>query len=72
MGCLLGIGAYERDVVVVTKMGAYIYGVLIFYGCLSSQFYSIMNSKNVFDMIVVKISEKFSERVALTSSASCW
>ena len=28
------MGAYKRDVVVVIKMGAYIHGVLIFYGCL--------------------------------------
>ena len=63
------MGAYKQDVVVVTKMGAYIHGVLIFYGCLLSQFYSIIKSKNVF---VVKISEKFSERVALTFSESCW
>ena len=66
------MGAYKRDVVVITKMGAYTHGVLIFYGCLLSQFYGIIKSKNVFDMIAVKISEKFSERVALTSSESCW
>ena len=28
------MGAYEHDVVVVIKMGAYIHGVLILYGCL--------------------------------------
>ena len=32
--------AYRRDVVVVIKMGAYIYGVLILCGCLLSRFYS--------------------------------
>ena len=30
--------AYKHDVVVVIKMGAYIHGVLIFYGCLLSGF----------------------------------
>ena len=35
------MGAYKRDVVVVIKMGAYIHGVLIFYGCLLSRFYGI-------------------------------
>ena len=36
------MGAYKHDVVVVIKMGAYIHGVLIFYGFLLSQFYSIV------------------------------
>ena len=35
------MGAYKRDVVVITKMGAYIHGVHIFYGCLLSRFYGI-------------------------------
>ena len=34
------VGAYKRDVVVVIKMGAYVHGVLIFYGCLLSRFHS--------------------------------
>ena len=38
VGCL---GAYKRDVVVIIKMGAYIYGVLILCGCLLSRFYSM-------------------------------
>ena len=33
------MGAYKCDVVVVIKMGAYIHGVLIFYGCLLPRFY---------------------------------
>ena len=32
------MGAYEHDVVVVMKKGAYVHGVLIFYGCLLSHF----------------------------------
>ena len=32
------MGAYKRNVAVVIKMGAYIHGVLIFYGCLLSHF----------------------------------
>ena len=35
------MGAYKRNVVVVIKMGAYIYGVLILCGCLLSQFYGM-------------------------------
>ena len=35
------MGAYKRDVVVVTKIGAYIHRVLILCGCLLSQFYGI-------------------------------
>ena len=46
-GAYFCMGAYKRDVVVVIKMdvvvvikmGAYIHGVLIFYGCLLSRFY---------------------------------
>ena len=36
MGANFCMDAYKRDVVVVIKMGAYIYGVLIFSGCLLS------------------------------------
>ena len=47
------MGAYEHNVVVVIKMGAYIHGVLILRGCLLSQFYSIrfshINSKHILD-----------------------
>ena len=39
VGCLFCMGAYKCDAVVVIKMGAYIHGVLIFYGCLLPQFY---------------------------------
>ena len=35
------MGACKRDVVIVIKMGAYVHGVLIFYGCLLSRFYGI-------------------------------
>ena len=35
------MGAYKRNAVVVIKMGAYIHGVLIYYGCLLSFFYGI-------------------------------
>ena len=35
-GAYFCMGAYKRDVVVVIKMGAYIHGVLILCGCLSS------------------------------------
>ena len=51
-GCLFSWGTYvrayfcmgtyrKRDVVAVVKMGAYIHGVLIFYGCLLSRFYGM-------------------------------
>ena len=33
------MGAYKLDVLVVIKMGVYVNGVLIFYGCLLSRFY---------------------------------
>ena len=33
-------GAYKHDVVVLIKTGAYTHGLLIFYGCLLSRFYS--------------------------------
>ena len=32
------MGTYKCDVIAVVKMGAYIHGVLIFYGCLLSRF----------------------------------
>ena len=38
-GAYFCMGTYKRNVVVVIKMGAYIHGVLILYGCLLSQFY---------------------------------
>ena len=38
-GCLFCMGAYKCDVVVVIKMGTYIYEVLIFCGYLLSDFY---------------------------------
>ena len=34
------MGACKRGAVVLIKMGAYIHGVLIFYGCLLFRFYS--------------------------------
>ena len=34
VGTYFCIGAYKCDVVVVTKMGAYIHGVLILCGCM--------------------------------------
>ena len=40
-GAYFCMGAYKHDMVVVIKMGAYIYRVLILCGCLLSQFYSI-------------------------------
>ena len=43
-GAYFCTGAYKRDVVVVIKTGAYIYGVLILCGCLLSQFYSIFTT----------------------------
>ena len=33
-GVYFCMGAYKHDVVVVVEMGAYIYGMLIFHGCL--------------------------------------
>ena len=44
VGAYFCMGAYKRDVVVVIKMGVYIHGVLILYGCLLSRFYGIYNS----------------------------
>ena len=41
---VLCMGAYKRDVVVVIKVGAFIHGVLIFYGCLLSRFYSMCST----------------------------
>ena len=38
-GAYFCMGAYKRDVVVIFKTGAYIYGVLILCGCLLSRFY---------------------------------
>ena len=35
------MGAYKRDIVVITTMGAYIHGVLIWCGCLLSRFYGM-------------------------------
>ena len=40
-GAYFCVGAYKRDVVVVIKMGTYIYGVLILCGCLLSRFYGV-------------------------------
>ena len=40
-GAYFCMGAYKLNVVVVIKMGAYIYGVLILCGCLLSRFYGI-------------------------------
>ena len=46
VGCLfLHWGAYTRNVVVVIKMGAYIYRMCIFYGCLLSRFYGMVYGK---------------------------
>ena len=36
--------AYKCDVVVAIEMGAYIHGMLIFYGCLLSWFYGMYRS----------------------------
>ena len=44
-GAYFCMGAYERNVVVVIKMGAYIHGVLILCGCLLSQFYGNRSTK---------------------------
>ena len=41
MGAYFCMDAYEHDVVVAIKMGAYIDGVLILCGCLLSRFYGI-------------------------------
>ena len=41
MGAYFCMDAYKCDVVVVIKMGAYNYGVLILCGCLLSQFYGM-------------------------------
>ena len=38
-GAYFCMGPYKHDVVVVIKMGAYIHGVLILYGCSQSRFY---------------------------------
>ena len=35
------MSACKRDAVVVIQLGAYVYGVLTFYECLLSQFYSM-------------------------------
>ena len=42
-GVYFCMGAYKRDVVVVIKMGAYIYEVLILCGCLLSRFTGFVN-----------------------------
>ena len=42
-GAYLCMGAYKRNVVIVINMGAYIQGVLILCGCLSSRFYGNMH-----------------------------
>ena len=39
-GAYFCMSAYKRDAVVVIKMWAYIYGVLILCGCLFLRFYS--------------------------------
>ena len=42
-GAYFCVGAYECDVVVVIKMGAYIHGVLILCGWLLSRLYGTIN-----------------------------
>ena len=41
MGAYFWMGAYERNVVVVIKVGAYVHWVLILCGCLLSRFYGM-------------------------------
>ena len=49
------MGAYKRDVVVVIKMSAYIYGVLILCGCLLSRFYGTYTSSKIIQLLGYEI-----------------
>ena len=43
-GVYIRMGTYKRDALLVAQMRAYIFRVLIFYGCLLSRFYGDYNS----------------------------
>ena len=54
-GAYFCMGAYKCDVVVVIKMGAYIHGLLILYGCLLSRFYGKPVALTSYDHLRVQL-----------------